>query len=285
MLGLRGPCVRWRVPRRTGASGRARKAVRTTLARWGWDEDHVAAVVLVASELLTNAHLHTDGDVRLTLRRTRRGVRLSVTDTDPRMPTRRDTGPQHEGGFGLHILDTITTDWGVRTHRTGKTVWADIDTPRPDANRRPWPKGTRVRVARARAALGSARRRVGTAAARRGIGPGRSMAWVWRRVGAIGSSARAGTPPVARWLRRMPARGFTPDARGRPRRALTRARARWARNRVTPRRAPVRCGRRRAIAGAKWWRRPEGGRGGTRGSPGSTGAGSLGRGGRRLCGG
>ena len=40
---------------------------------------------------------------------------------------RRDTGPEHEGGFGLHILDTITTGWGVRTHRAGKTVGADID--------------------------------------------------------------------------------------------------------------------------------------------------------------
>jgi len=83
MLRLRGPCVRWRVARRSGASGRARSAVRTTLAGWGWDGDGVSAVVLVVSEMLTNAQVHTDGEVRLVLRRTRRGVRLSVTDTDP----------------------------------------------------------------------------------------------------------------------------------------------------------------------------------------------------------
>jgi anti-sigma regulatory factor (Ser/Thr protein kinase) len=158
MFRLRGPLVRWRVPRQTGASGRARKAVRTTLTGWGWDEDRVAAVVLVASELLTNAQLHTDGDVALALRRTRHGVRLSVTDTDPRMPTRRDTGPEHEGGFGLHILDTTTTDWGARAHRTGKTVWADIDALRPDTGRRPWSARTRSTTARVRAVLGQGRR-------------------------------------------------------------------------------------------------------------------------------
>ncbi|MFE2954380.1 ATP-binding protein [Embleya sp. NPDC059267] len=164
MSRLRGPLVRWRVPRQTGASSRARNAVRTTLAGWAWDEEHIEAVVLVVSELLTNAHLHTDGEVRLALRRTRRGVRLSVTDTDPRMPMRRNTGPEHEGGFGLHILDTITTGWGVRTHRSDKTVWADIDAPRPHARRPPWLLRVRSKAASARASLGRGRRAALTAA-------------------------------------------------------------------------------------------------------------------------
>ncbi|MYW05926.1 hypothetical protein GT354_48165 [Streptomyces sp. SID3343] len=197
------------MPRQTGASRQARDAVRTTLAGWGWDKDRVAAVVLVVSELLTNAHLHTDGDVRLALRRTRRGIRLSVTDTDRRMPTRRDTGPEHEGGFGLHILDTITTGWGVRTHRNGKTVWADIDTPRSGPSRRPWPARVRSRVASARAALGPVRR-PGLAVPRRKIRParparsGRAGVWsgAYRRIGAIGSSVHVGAPPMLRRLRR-----------------------------------------------------------------------------------
>ncbi|WP_406289382.1 ATP-binding protein [Embleya sp. NBC_00896] len=185
------------MPRQTGASGRARKAVRTTLAGWGWDEDRVAPAVLVLSELLTNAQLHTDGDVALALRRTRRGARLSVTDTDLGMPTRRDTGPEHEGGFGLHILDTITTGWGVRTHRAGKTVWADIDAPRPDTRHRPRPVRARSGAASAQVAIGSGRR-AGLAAGRRGTRPGRSVGWVWLRVGAIVSSAREDIPPLVR---------------------------------------------------------------------------------------
>ncbi|MFI6979264.1 hypothetical protein ACIBSV_11850 [Embleya sp. NPDC050154] len=59
------------------------------------------------------------------------------------MPTRRDTGPDHEGGFGLHILDTVTTGWGVRAHRAGKTVWADIDAPTPPRTSAPRPVRSR----------------------------------------------------------------------------------------------------------------------------------------------
>ncbi|MGW9272600.1 ATP-binding protein [Embleya sp. NPDC055612] len=131
MTRLRRSLFRWRVPRQTGAAGRARDEVRAALAGWGWDEDHIATAVLVVSELLTNARLHTDGPIGLAIRRTMHGVRLPVTDTNPRPPIRRDTGPQHEGGFGLHILDTITTRWGIRTHRTGKTIWTDLEAPPP----------------------------------------------------------------------------------------------------------------------------------------------------------
>ncbi|MGC0417916.1 hypothetical protein ABIA38_003432 [Embleya sp. AB8] len=92
----------------------------------------------------------------------------------------RRIGP---GGFGLHILDTVTTDWGVRTHRAGKTVRADIDGPRPDTSRRPWSVRARSGAVSARAALGSGQW-AGMAAARRGTRPGRSVVCVWRRVGA-----------------------------------------------------------------------------------------------------
>ncbi|MFI6582949.1 ATP-binding protein [Embleya sp. NPDC050493] len=199
MFRLRRPLVRWRVPRRTGASGRARKAVRSTLADWGWDEDRVAPAVLVLSELLTNAQLYTEGDVALALRRTRRGARLSVTDTDPRMPTRRDTGPEHEGGFGLHILDTITTDWGVRTHRGGKTVWADIDA--AAVAHRPRRSSAGARTSSIRRSLVS-RLREGSLATRRRARAGLPVAEVWRRAGAIGSTARAVVSSLVRLPRR-----------------------------------------------------------------------------------
>ncbi|MGW9213031.1 ATP-binding protein [Embleya sp. NPDC055664] len=172
--------VRRRVPRRTGACAQARRAVRATLADWGWNEDRVAAAVLVLSEMLTNAQLHTDGEVVLAVRRTARGVRLSVTDADPRTPTRRDTGPEHQGGFGLHILDTITTDWGIRKHRGGKTVWADLVGPHPGARRHPRPVRPGLGAATIRAALGSMRR-AGPAVARRAAVARRSGAWVRRR--------------------------------------------------------------------------------------------------------
>ncbi|WP_439676784.1 ATP-binding protein [Embleya sp. MST-111070] len=157
MTRLHRSLFRWRVPRQTGAAARARDEARTALAGWGWDEDHIATAVLVVSELSTNARLHTDGPIGLAIRRTMRGVRLSVTDTNPHPPTHRNTGPQHEGGFGLHILDTITTRWGIRTHRAGKTIWADLEA--PHHNPHPWPARARSTAATTRVRIPPSLRR------------------------------------------------------------------------------------------------------------------------------
>lgn len=127
MFRRRQSLLRWRVSRTTGAFAQTRKTVRTALTRWGWEEDRTATALLVASEMVTNARVHTAGDVRLTLRRTRRGVRVTVFDTAAARPVRRAADPESEGGFGLHILDTCTSHWGIRERRGGKIVWADID--------------------------------------------------------------------------------------------------------------------------------------------------------------
>jgi len=127
MFRRRQSLLRWRVSRTTGAFAQTRQTVRAALTRWGWDQDRTATALLVASEMVTNARVHTTGDVRLTLRRTRRGVRVSVFDTAAAKPVRRAADPEREGGFGLHILDTCTSRWGIRNHRGGKIVWADVD--------------------------------------------------------------------------------------------------------------------------------------------------------------
>ncbi|MFI1586200.1 ATP-binding protein [Embleya sp. NPDC020630] len=195
MLRRRRFLVRWRVPRQTGACARARTAVGSTLADWGWDGDREAVTVLVLSEMLTNAQLHTDKDVVLAICRTRRGIRLSVTDGDPRTPTRRDTDPERGGGFGLHILDTLATEWGVRARRGGKTVWADIEGPAPERAVAPAPGRARYGAASIRAALGRGRRAgtAGWAAARRGVRPPRPQVAVRRRARAVRSWARGGS--------------------------------------------------------------------------------------------
>ncbi|MGW7055986.1 ATP-binding protein [Streptomyces sp. NPDC054887] len=115
----------WCIAQGPGAFGHARDLARETLEAWSWPAERVDVVVLLVSELVTNAHRHAGTDAWLKLDPTEDGVRLTVRDASPRPPSRRvpdlDGGV---GGFGLHILDRLTSRWGVETHTDGKYVWA-----------------------------------------------------------------------------------------------------------------------------------------------------------------
>lgn len=123
----------------TGTVPRARDFVRTALTDWGWlpaatAERRAAAedVLLVASELVTNACLHAGGPEELRLHRLRTVLRLEVSDPgggapEPRTPHRAS----RPGGHGMFIVQRLCLDWGVvRDGRgTGKTVWVELAAP------------------------------------------------------------------------------------------------------------------------------------------------------------
>ncbi|MCX4751659.1 ATP-binding protein [Kitasatospora sp. NBC_01287] len=124
-----------------GTVGRARDHTRRALHDWGWlptqDPDQRARaddVLLLVSELVTNACRHTDGPEHLTLRATPTRLRIEVTDTDPTHPApRRPHLATSLGGHGLHTVALLASRWGSAPHpdRPGKTVWAEIDLPTP----------------------------------------------------------------------------------------------------------------------------------------------------------
>ncbi|MFF9914543.1 ATP-binding protein [Streptomyces sp. NPDC013457] len=117
----------------------ARDFTRTALYDWGWlpatSADARAAaedVLLVVSELVTNACLHAEGPD--TLRVVRRGkvLRLEVADRGagqpaPRTPHRAG----RPGGHGMFIVQRLCLDWGIdrMTGAPGKTVWAELAAP------------------------------------------------------------------------------------------------------------------------------------------------------------
>ncbi|MEU3373696.1 ATP-binding protein [Streptomyces sp. NPDC006711] len=126
----------------TGASGivpMARDFTRQALYDWGWlpaatAEGRAAAedVLLVVSELVTNACLHAEGPEGLKVSRTSKVLRLEVSDLGagqpaPRTPHRAG----RPGGHGMFIVQRLCLDWGVvRTPGvTGKTVWAELAAP------------------------------------------------------------------------------------------------------------------------------------------------------------
>jgi anti-sigma regulatory factor (Ser/Thr protein kinase) len=89
------------------------------------DEPLVDAMVLVVSELATNAVVHARTPFEVVLTRTDGSVRLAVTDHSTGVPAHNDH-PGQGGGFGLHVVDELTDAWGYDVHAAGKTVWCEV---------------------------------------------------------------------------------------------------------------------------------------------------------------
>ncbi|WP_274559290.1 ATP-binding protein [Streptomyces spiramyceticus] len=117
----------------------ARDFTRQALYEWGWlpaetAERRAAAedVLLVVSELVTNACLHAEGPEELRVTCDGKVLRLEVIDRGagqpaPRTPHRAG----RPGGHGMFIVQRLCLDWGVvrEPEATGKTVWAELAAP------------------------------------------------------------------------------------------------------------------------------------------------------------
>ena len=109
---------------------RARRFVRELLI--DAPEDLVNDAELTVSELVTNAVLHTESDVRLRLRRAGSGVRIDVYDDSGSAPLPADVGSEATTGRGLALVSTLAKKWGVEPQRVGKIIWCelgDVDDP------------------------------------------------------------------------------------------------------------------------------------------------------------
>ncbi|POX63053.1 phosphatase [Streptomyces sp. Ru62] len=127
MLGYRkGDTATWRLPARDDAPARARAQVSVLLRQWRTKDDTRDNVVLLVSELVTNAVRFATGPVTVRLIRSGHGLLCEVGDTGSGSPRLRRGGLLDDGGRGLHIAHKLTTRWGVRWTDTGKVVWARI---------------------------------------------------------------------------------------------------------------------------------------------------------------
>ncbi|GAA3928790.1 ATP-binding protein [Streptomyces gulbargensis] len=117
----------------------ARDFTRTALQEWGWlpaaTADRRAAaedVLLVVSELVTNACLHAEGPESLRVVRLPKALRLEVADRGAGQPTPRTPHRAgRPGGHGMFIVQRLCLDWGVERvpGAPGKTVWAELAAP------------------------------------------------------------------------------------------------------------------------------------------------------------
>ncbi|MEU5535409.1 SpoIIE family protein phosphatase [Streptomyces sp. NPDC020362] len=121
---LRETWTVWRVPE---AARHARRFTRRTLRTWGVSPATMDTALLVVSELVTNALVHTDGQVRLDLSLINHRLRLSVADASPRSPVKpTNIGWEATGGRGILLVEAVSQAWGTVPVSGGKQVWADI---------------------------------------------------------------------------------------------------------------------------------------------------------------
>ncbi|MER6036012.1 MULTISPECIES: SpoIIE family protein phosphatase [unclassified Streptomyces] len=116
----------WRLPARYDAPGRARALVSALLRRWRTRDDTRENVLLLVSELVTNAVLFATGPVTVRLIRSGHGLLCEVGDTGNGRPRLSRGGLLDDGGRGLHVVHGLTSRWGVRWTDTGKVVWAEV---------------------------------------------------------------------------------------------------------------------------------------------------------------
>lgn len=126
----------------------ARALRHEVLERWGeprpLTEDPVSMsrLVLVLTELVTNAVQHGELSIDVRLGRTANGWLVVVTEVPP--PAPREQGPlsgwrdgqRHDegtGGRGLAIVSAISSRCGRRSVDTGLQVWSEVPVAQRDA--------------------------------------------------------------------------------------------------------------------------------------------------------
>ena len=85
------------------------------------------AVLLVVSELVTNADRHSDGPYILELEGTDTTLTVAVYDSNGTLPRVFPRDPQRVGRHGLEIVRALARDVGVERVPVGKRVRAVID--------------------------------------------------------------------------------------------------------------------------------------------------------------
>lgn len=104
-----------------------RDFVSRTCLDWGL-RHMVAPACLVVSELVTNAMLHTHGEMTASIARHGTCLRLAVRDHGTGMPKLREAGPDGVNGRGMALVAGFSRTWGVLPAVDGgKVVWAVLD--------------------------------------------------------------------------------------------------------------------------------------------------------------
>jgi anti-sigma regulatory factor (Ser/Thr protein kinase) len=93
------------------------------------DEERIADLRLVISEVITNAVRHGgEGDMLVAVTPKQGYLCVQVTDTgDGFAPRPRAFEPDDDGGFGLFLIERLTRRWGLTREDSNTRVWFEFD--------------------------------------------------------------------------------------------------------------------------------------------------------------
>jgi anti-sigma regulatory factor (Ser/Thr protein kinase) len=123
------PALRLELEPGPGAPAEARAAIAEFSKNHGLDTNTLATVMLLVSELVTNAVIHPDvqstAEISLLARLAGTMIRVEITDQGSGFTPQERDPTQIDGGYGLYLLDKAATRWGIE-RRHGTTVWFEM---------------------------------------------------------------------------------------------------------------------------------------------------------------
>lgn len=121
----------WPIPHIPEAVALVRRRVGSLLKEWGLTTESVDEIVLVVSELVTNAVLHAMPPATLSLSCAAsdhgRRVRVEVRDQGAAEATGEPADDEHGRGCGIVI--TLAAACGAYRDGSGSVRWAELDCP------------------------------------------------------------------------------------------------------------------------------------------------------------
>ena len=115
--------------RHADTPGQAREWIREHFSG-ELNPEALQALMLIGSELITNAIVHTDdGAIDLCVAIQSRQARIEVSDSEPDrevavIPMRDDWDV---GGRGLRLVEAYSTRWGCTPDGDRKVIWAELE--------------------------------------------------------------------------------------------------------------------------------------------------------------
>ena len=113
------------LPPEPTSAGRARVLARERLGAV-CTPDVLDTIVLLVTELVTNAVLHAGTPLHLTIETTTEHVRLCVADSSRQIPEANGYDSDAVSGRGLSLVERLASTWGVDQTPSGKIVWCEI---------------------------------------------------------------------------------------------------------------------------------------------------------------